>query len=132
VDGLSKVWDDFHEGKPSIQGLRNGGDELGVAYGGTKPGYYRYFAGAEAVSGEAPEGYSTWELSEGEYIVCAFEAEGFEQLVTDALYKAQRYVFEIWLPKHNLSCKPFSIERYADHRPDTTGMEIWVMPVPKD
>lgn len=132
VDGLSKVWDGFHESKPSIQGLRKDGDELGVAYGGTRPGYYRYFGGAEAVCSKAPEGYSAWELSEGEYIVCAFEAEDFERLVTDALYKAQRYVFEMWLPRHKLSCKPFSIERYPSHSPDTTRMEVWVMPVPKD
>ncbi|MEA5015510.1 MAG: AraC family transcriptional regulator [Candidatus Limiplasma sp.] len=132
VDGLSKVWDGFHAIKPSIQGLKRDGDELGVAYGGTKPGYYRYFGGAEAVSSRAPEGYTSWELPEGEYIVCAFEAEDFEHLVTDALYKAQRYVFEMWLPNHGLSCKPFAAERYANHSSDTTRMEVWVMPVPKE
>ena len=132
VDGLSKLWDNFHNDKPSIQGLKEGGDELGVAYTGTKPGYYRYFGGAEAVSDKAAEGYLTWELPEGEYIVCSFEAEDFEHLVTDALYKAQRYIFEMWLPNHKQSCEPFSIERYANHSPDTTCMEIWVMPVPKE
>lgn len=132
VDGLSKVWDAFHNDKHLIQGLKEGGDELGVAYGGTKPGYYSYFGGAEAISGKAAEGYSTWELAEGEYIACSFEAADFEHLVTDALYKAQRYIFEMWLPNHKLSCKPFSIERYANHSPDTTSMEIWVMPVPID
>jgi len=132
IDGLSKVWDALHEGKASIRGLKKDGDELGVAYGGTKPGYYRYFGGVEAISSEAQEGYTTWVLSEGEYIVCAFEAEDFEHLVTDALYKAQRYVFEMWLPNHKLSCKPFSIERYAGHSTDTTRMEVWVMPVPTD
>lgn len=132
VDGLSKLWDDFHDDKRSIQGLIENGDELGVAYGGTKPGHYCYFGGAEAISNQAAEGYSTWELSEGEYIVCSFEAEDFEHLVTDALYKAQRYVFEMWLPNHKLSCKPFAIERYANHSPNTTCMEVWVMPIPKD
>lgn len=129
VDGLSKLWDDFHESKPFIQGLKEGGDELGVAFAGTKPEYYRYFGGAEAFSSKAAERYSTWELSEGEYIVCSFEAEDFEHLVTDALYKAQRYVFEMWLPNHKLSCKPFAIERYTSHNPNTTCMEIWVMPL---
>lgn len=132
VDGLSTLWDQFHESKPIISGLIEGGDELGVAYGGTKPGFYRYFGGAEAVSCESIEGYSTWELSEGEYIVCSFEAEDFEHLVTDALYKAQKYIFEMWLPNHKLSCKPFAIERYAKHSADTTSMEVWVMPVPID
>ena len=132
IDGLSKVWDDFHQAKPSIQGLKESGDELGVAFSGTKPGHYRYFGGAEAACGKAAEPYSVWELPQGEYIVCFFEAENFEQLVTDALYKAQRYIFEMWLPKHHLSCKPFAIERYARHDPDTASMEVWVMPVPKD
>ena len=132
VDRLSKLWDDFHNDKPFIQGLKGDGDELGVAYVGTKPGYYRYFRGAEAVSNKAEERYCTWELLEGEYIVCSFEAEDFEHLVMDALYKAQRYIFEMWLPNHKLSCKPFSIERYANHSPDTTCMEVWVMPVPKN
>lgn len=132
VDGLSKLWDDFHEGKLTLQGLKENGDELGVAYGGTKPGHYCYFGGAEAVLDQAPEGYSTWVLSEGEYIVCTFEAEDFEHLVTDALYKAQRYVFEMWLPNHKLTSMPFAIERYANHTPDTTCMEVWVMPIPTE
>lgn len=132
VDGLSKLWDDFHKAKPAIQSLKDSGDELGVAYSGTKPGYYRYFGGAEAVSNQAAEGYAAWELTEGEYIICSFEAADFEHLVTDALYKAQRYVFETWLPRHQLSCKPFSIERYANHSPDTTCMEIWVMLTPRE
>ncbi|MDF2944630.1 MAG: AraC family transcriptional regulator [Herbinix sp.] len=132
VDGLSKLWVDFHDSKPSVHGLKEHGDELGVAYGGTKSGYYCYFGGAEAVANQAAEGYSTWEVSEGEYIVCSFEAEDFEHLVTDALYKAQRYVFEMWLPNHKLSCMPFAIERYANHSPNTTCMEVWVMPIPKE
>lgn len=132
VDGLSNLWDNFHNEKTSIQGLKEGGDELGVAYGGTKPGYYRYFAGAQALSNKASQGYDVWELHEGEYIVCSFEAADFEQLVTDALYKAQKYVFEMWLPKRKLSCKPFAIERYANHSPETTCMEVWVMPVSND
>lgn len=132
VDGLSKLWDGFHEGKSSIQGLKENGDELGVAFEGTKPGHYCYFGGAEANLNQAEDGYSMWELSEGEYIVCSFEAEDFEHLVTDALYKAQRYVFEMWLPNHKLSCKPYAIERYANHSPNTTCMEVWVMPIPKE
>lgn len=36
------------------------------------------------------------------------------------------------MPQHKLSCKPFAIERYANHSPETTNMEIWVMPVPME
>jgi AraC family transcriptional regulator len=132
VDELGKLWDTFHRNKPTIQGLKKDGDELGVAFPGTKEGYYRYFAGAEADSNEIPEGYSSWELTKDEYIVCSFEAEDFEHLVMDAVYKAHKYVFETWLPNHNLTSKPFATERYASHSSETTNMEIWIVPVAKE
>ncbi len=128
VDNLGKLWDDFHELKASISALKAAGDELGVTYPGTKEGYYRYFAGAEAVSGQQVQGVFSWQLPVGEYIVCAFEAEDFEHLVTDAVYKAHRYLFETWLPNHKLIVNPFAVERYPGHSPDTTSMEIWVLP----
>jgi len=127
VDALGKLWDTFHERKPDIRGLKEDGDELGVAHPGTKEGHYRYFAGAEAASAEPVEGYSSWKLSKGEYIVCSFEAEDFEHLVMDAVYKAHRYLFETWIPNHKFHVKPFAAERYASHSPDTTNMEIWVL-----
>ncbi|UNC92039.1 AraC family transcriptional regulator [Candidatus Contubernalis alkaliaceticus] len=128
VDTLGQLWDSFHEKKSSLSELAAGGDELGVASAGTKEGYYRYFAGAEAITDKTPENYTSWELSAGEYIVCSFEAEDFEHLIMDALYKAHKYLFETWLPNHKLNVKPFAAERYASHSPDTTSMEIWVMP----
>lgn len=132
IDGLGKLWDTFHEKKPTISELKADGDELGVTYAGTKQGYYRYFAGAEAVLGDMPEGCTTWRLPAGEYIVCTFEAEDFEHLVMDAVYKAHRYLFETWLPNHKLHVKPFAAERYASHSSDTTRMEIWVFPENKE
>ncbi len=132
VDTLGELWDTFHENKSAILELKTDGDELGVAYAGTKEGYYRYFAGAEAVANKPSEGYSSWELPKGEYIVCSFEAEDFEHLVMDTLYKANRYLFETWLPNHKLLVKPFAAERYATHSPDTTCMEIWVLPEAMD
>ncbi len=128
VDGLSKLWDSFHQLKPTLKGLIEGGDELGVAYGSPKPGHYQYFGGAQAHPGTVEDGCCVWTLEEGEYIVCTFEAEDFEHIVTDALYKAQQYLFNMWLPRHKLVSKPFAIERYARHSPETTTMEVWVMP----
>lgn len=128
IDTLGRLWDTFHENKSTISKLKTDGDELGVAYAGTKEGYYRYFAGAEAVSGNPPEGCTVWKLPAGDYIVCKFEAEDFEHLVMDAIYKAHRYLFETWLPNHKLCVKPFAAECYASHSPDTTNMEIWVLP----
>lgn len=127
VDTLGILWDTFHEKKPTIEGIKPDGDELGVAFSGTKEGYYCYFAGAEAFSKGIIADYDTWELPAGEYIVCSFEAENFEQLIMDAVYKAHQYLFETWLPEHKLMTTPFAAERYASHGPDTTTMEIWVM-----
>jgi AraC family transcriptional regulator len=128
VDALGKLWDAFHESKSSIPELKADGDELGVTHAGTMEGYYRYFAGAEAVANKPAEGYSFWELPKGEYIVCAFEAEDFEHLVMNAVYKAHKYLFETWLPNHKLYVKPFAAERYGSHSTDTTSMEVWVLP----
>lgn len=128
VDTLGKLWDTFHEKKSAIIEFKADGDELGVAYAGSKEGYYRYFAGAEVVANTPSEGYSSWKLHEGEYIVCSFEAEDFEHLIMDAVYKAHKYLFETWLPNKKLHVKPFAAERYASHSPDTTCMEIWVLP----
>ncbi|MFT3983862.1 MAG: AraC family transcriptional regulator [Lachnospiraceae bacterium] len=129
VDVLGTLWDAFHNSKPAIPFIKENGDELGVMYAGTRDGYYRYFAGAEATTDQAPEGFSSWELKEGEYIVCSFEAEDFEHLVMDAVYKAHKYLFETWLPNHKLLPAAFAVERYASHSPETTCMEVWVMPV---
>lgn len=128
VDTLGDLWDGFHKNKSNIMELNEKGDELGVAYPGTKEGYYQYFAGAEANSNNSCKDYTTWELPEGEYIVCAFEAEDFEHLVMDSVYKAHKYLFETWLPNHNINVKPFAAERYANHSYDTTCMEVWVLP----
>jgi len=129
IDTLGMLWDTFHNNKAAISGLKAAGDELGVAFSGTKEGYYRYFAGGEAEVSVPPEGYSVWKFSEGDYIVCTFEAEDFEHLVMDALYKAQGYLFDTWLPNHKLKVEPFSAERYLSHSPETTSMEVWVLPV---
>jgi AraC-type DNA-binding domain-containing proteins len=131
IDTLGKLWDTLHEIKPTILELKANGDELGVTYPGTREGYYRYFAGAEAVSNEHTCGCTSYELPDGEYIVCSFEAEDFEHLIMDAVYKGHKYLFETWLPNHKLAVKPFAAERYASHGPYTTGMEIWVMPIPQ-
>ena len=99
-------------------------EEIGVSYPCPDPGYFNYFAGARAGT-EASAGYREWKLPEGEYIVCSFEAENFEALVMDALYKAQQYFYGTWIPKHKLQTEPFCAERYADHSPETGSMEIW-------
>ncbi|MEM1484508.1 AraC family transcriptional regulator [Oscillospiraceae bacterium PP1C4] len=126
VDPLDTLWRTFHEQKTSIHDLTMNGNELGVAYPCSEEGYFNYFAGAKAKPTVAQDGYKVWELPQGDYIVCSFEAENFEALVMDALYKAQQYVYNTWLPNHKLQTDAFCVERYANHTPDTTGMEIWL------
>lgn len=97
-----------------------------MAYPCLKEGFFSYFAGARAIQEETPSGFMSWELPPGDYIVCSIEAENFEALVMDALYKAQQYVYNTWLPNHNLHTEPFCTERYASHSANTRSMEIWL------
>ena len=71
------------------------------------------------------------ELPAGEYIVCKIEAESFEKLVSEALDKAGKYLFDTWLPKHHLTSEPFSAEKYYTNSECGCYMEIWVKPLDK-
>ena len=130
ADPLDSLWRRFHDAKGGIPGLVPGGEELGAAHPGAREGTFRYFAGGRAHAEGGAAGCDVWELPAGEYIVCTFEAESFQCLVMDALYKAQQYLFGTWLPGHGLATRPFSAERYQSHGPGTTKMELWVMPIP--
>lgn len=128
IDPLDTLWRSFHQQKETVLGLSANTEEIGVAYPCLEEGYFSYFAGAKSLSVEVPNGFDfmRWELPLGEYIVCSFEAENFETLVMDSLYKAQQYIYNTWLPNHNLQTEAFCAERYASHSPETTSMEIWL------
>jgi AraC family transcriptional regulator len=126
VDPLDTLWRSFHQQKEPLLGLPADNEEIGVAYPCSEKGYFSYFAGARSSRGELPDGFFDWELPLGEYIVCSFDAENFEALVMDALYKAQQYVYNTWLPNHKLLTEAFCAERYARHSAETTSMEIWL------
>ena len=126
VDPLDTLWRSFHIQKQTVLELPEDNEEIGVAYPSLEEGYFSYFAGTRFRPAEVPRNFMNWELPQGEYIVCSFEAENFEALVMDALYKAQQYVYNTWLPKHKLQTESFCAERYASHLPKTTSMEIWL------
>lgn len=126
VDPLDILWQNFHEKKKTLLVLSEDDEEIGVTYPCLNEGYFSYFAGAKSKLGVLPEGFMNWKLPAGEYIVCSFEAENFEALVMDAIYKAQQYVYNIWIPNHNLQTEEFCAERYVSHSPKTTSMEIWL------
>ncbi len=126
VDPLDTLWRSFHEQKEELLHLSVDSEEVGVTYPCLKEGYFSYFAGAKAKQEEASGDFINWELPMGDYLVCSFEAENFEALVMDALYKAQQYIYNTWLPKHKLQTEAFCMERYASHSPETRSMEIWM------
>ncbi|MDD3307427.1 MAG: AraC family transcriptional regulator [Acetobacterium sp.] len=126
ADPLDTLWRDFHRQKGAVLGLADDAEEIGVSYPCSEEGYFCYFAGGTAQAAVIPENISSWELPQGDYIVCSFEAENFKELVMDALYKAQQYLYQVWLPNKNLSTDFFCAERYSSHSPETTSMEVWL------
>jgi AraC family transcriptional regulator len=126
IDPLDSLWRSFHDQKVTTLGLSEDVEEIGIAYPCSEVGYFSYFAGAKSPKAVIPEGYISWELPPGEYIVCTLEAENFEALVMDTLYKAQQYIYNTWLPNHKLQTEAFCAERYESHSPQTKSMEIWL------
>lgn len=125
VDPLDALWRQFHQQKASALGLDDKAEEIGVSHPCAEDGFFLYFAGAKT-DAAIPHGYTGLELPAGEYVVCTFEAEDFEALVMDALYKAQQYLYGVWLPKHGLATQPFCAERCQSHDAKTTQMEVWL------
>lgn len=126
IDPLDTLLRGFHEQKQTLLGLSEDAEEVGVTLPSLAEGYFSYFAGTVSKRGDIPDGFVSWELPAGEYIVYSFEAESFEFLVMDAIYKAQQYVYNTWPPNHKLQTEAFCAERYASYSPETTTMEIWL------
>jgi AraC family transcriptional regulator len=128
VNVLSNLWDEVHTYKKHVQETIVGSEEVGVMLPCSERGFYNYFAGARmnVNNPQAQSNIVEWMRPQGQYIVCSFEAENFYSLVTNALYKAQQYIFSTWLPKHGLQTEAFCMEYYETHTPETTKMEVWM------
>lgn len=128
VDVLGILWEEIHAYKNQIQEMVASSEEVGIMLPCSENGFYNYFAGIHAAVNNCvmERKIDQWIQPQGEYIVCSFEAENFEFLVTDALYKAQQYLFSTWLPNHKLQTEAFCLEYYETHTPETTKMEIWM------
>lgn len=128
VDVLGILWEEIHTYKNQVRSMVTGSEEVGVMLPCSENGFYNYFAGIHANVNkcEMESKIDQWVQPQGEYIVCSFEAENFDFLVTDALYKAQQYLFSTWLPNHKLQTEAFCLEHYETHTPETTKMEIWM------
>ncbi|MCL2363392.1 MAG: AraC family transcriptional regulator [Defluviitaleaceae bacterium] len=122
IDEPGAIWERFHESDiPMLIDWRN----IGISCKGDAPeGCFTYFAGTEAAPGADSGGYATRQLPSGNYIVCTFEAEDFEALVTDAIYKAGDYT-ESWLKKKGLTRGNFMAELYTPCNSSFAIMEMW-------
>lgn len=130
IDLPGQVWEKFHQDKHMIHRMK-GGRNLGVAYLGDAPeGHFTYFTGAEVAQETQHTSFVRWELPAADYIVCGFEAENFEQLVTVALNKAIKYS-ALWLEKHEIILDAYAPELYYDDTSDRSYMELW-MPISKN
>ncbi|MGC6768114.1 AraC family transcriptional regulator [Enterococcus sp. LJL128] len=125
VDIPGEVWGTFHKNKQDIPRITNG-REIGVAYAGNAPeGHFTYYAGAEVGEDVTDSRFQSWQLPARDYIVCGFEAENFEELVTVAINKAVKYC-GFWLEKHHLTMETYSPELYYDSSPEASYMEFWL------
>lgn len=120
------IWDEFHSNKPNIPHLLPNGNELGILYmGDDREGCVSYMVGAEVTKYEEIEGYASYTLPCGEYIVCCFEAENFAELIGSAIYKASSFM-KIWIKNHSLNCDSSVAEMYYGTNSDASYMELWL------
>ncbi|WP_291651757.1 AraC family transcriptional regulator [Clostridium sp.] len=129
IDVPGELWNKFHKEKDTLLEFINLNMEMGISYmSESASGTFKYFVGSflEKEPKDLCNEYIIQELPLGEYIVCNIEAESFEKLVTDALNKANKYLFQTWLPNHQLMVEPFSAEKYYLNCDCINRMEIWL------
>lgn len=85
--------------------------------------YFDYFVGTESRREE--QGVEMRTMPKGRYIVCTYEAEDFESLVSEALYKASRYLYDVWLPNRNMVPEPILVQKYFRPMRDDCYIELW-------
>lgn len=132
IDIPGQLWREFHTKKIQTEKTVFYNDiELGVSHSANlEKGTFLYFVGGMVSSMDVcPKNMIQYTLPASEYIVCRIEAESFEELVSNALNQANKYLFETWLPNHKLVTKPFMAEKYYKESSDFSYMEIWVIPV---
>lgn len=129
VNTLIELWNEFHEQKAAIPNLLPDGLEIDCFAMDVVPGKVQYFVGATSDDQNLAD-FTQFNLDAGDYYVCTFEAENFEYLVEDALYKANNYFFDTWLKGHGIGMEdmaPFLIQKYVNVT-DDPKIEIWIKP----
>lgn len=129
VNTLIELWDEFHKQKMSIPNLLTDGLVIDCFTKDIVPGKVQYFVGGSS-DHQSLEKYTQFKLEAGNYYVCSFEAENFNYLVEDALYKANNYFFDTWLKGHGIGMEdmaPFLVQKYVNVT-DDPKVEIWIKP----
>lgn len=129
VNTLIDLWDEFHQKMWMIPNLEKDGIQIDYFTQDDSLGQVRYFVGGKS-NNQSGEDFSHYCLETGDYYVCTFEAENFNYLVEDALYKANEYFFGIWLERHGIgmeAMEPFLVQKYINVT-DEPKIEIWIKP----
>lgn len=115
INALFELWETDQQNNPQSVGI----DVLTLT---SDPAYFDYFVGFEA------DGQLTGEeqcIPKGEYIVCSYEAEDFEQLVNVYLYKASQYLYDTWLKEKGIETDPILIQKYFNPYTTNCFIELW-------
>jgi len=115
VSGPAAIWENFFDVLGDIPCIPYG-RQVGVSYhGGAPDGYSTYFAGAEVEADTTDARFASWQLPARAYVVCAYEAEDFKQLMASLgiMMKFTRS----WLKKHGLIADGFFPEIYYKKSP---------------
>lgn len=115
INNLLDLWQDLKLDKNQV-----GVDILTLS---DQPEYFNYFVGVE--SKNPREDYEIRVMPKGNYIVCSYEAENFDLLVNEALYKASRYLFDTWLPNHDLIPDSLLVQKYFNPFEENCFIELW-------
>ncbi|MFV0394850.1 MAG: helix-turn-helix domain-containing protein [Coprobacillaceae bacterium] len=124
INTLANLWDTMLLEIDSLKQQATIGVGADILLPSEDPMYFDYISGFE--SSDLIDTYDSWYMPEGEYIVCTFEAEDFSTLVNETLYKASQYLFEVWLPKHNIKIEPFIVQKYYNPEQEGCYIETWV------
>jgi len=126
VNEPGEVWRLFGEIEDKIPGKPQG-RKIGVAYhdDAAPEGCFPYFVGAEVAQTIIDENCQTWTLPAADYLVCRWEAESFDELVSTALNKALKFG-RLWQEKHGLKQGSFGAEMYYPEAGlNCFCMEMW-------
>lgn len=124
INPLIELWNKIEQDENLLPFVGENSIGIDVLTQGSDADKFQYFVGLQ--THKEVEGYECWIMPKGDYIVCEYEAENFDKLVNEALYKASKYVFEVWLPAHNIQTGNFLVQKYFNPKLENCYIELWV------